>query len=303
VRARLSLALSIALATSVSPALAQSPGPSLDVARAQYGQGKYAEAADSFRLVLRALPQSQAAMAGLGESLVALHRPVDAVPYLQRAVMLDPSDRTAARALAHAFVDANDFSRAEDLLNEITTATPSDAEAWFLFGQLLYQGGYYGGAVGHLDRALQLAPNAPWTTRAEIYRAVGLQKLSAPGAEAALRQVSTKAGARHDPDLQLTFAELLYETGRASEALARIDESLASDPTLTIGYFWRARVLLQLGRTSEAASAAEQSIRLLPQLPFAHNLLMKIYLMQGRTREANEQAQWLRDFQRRLESR
>jgi tetratricopeptide (TPR) repeat protein len=299
VRGRLFL---LALAIS-SSAAAQPPSAPLEAARRQYDQGKYAEAAESFRDVLRALPQSQAAMAGLGESLVALNHPVDAVPYLQRAVSLDPSDRTATRELARAFVDVNDFSRAEDLLNRITETTPSDAAAWFLYGQLLYQGGYYGGAVAHLERALRLAPNAPWTTRAEVYRAVGLQKLSDPRAEAALREASTKAAARHDPDLQLTFAELLYETGRIDEALARIDESLASDPKLTIGYFWRARVLLQLGRIAEAASAAEQSIRLFPQLPIAHNLLMKIYLMQGRTREANEQAQWLREFQQRLESR
>ena len=70
-----------------------------------------------------------------------------------------------------------------------------------------------------------------------------------------------------------------------------------------MAYFWRAKMLLQLHRTDEAASAAEESIRLLPDLPVAHNLLVRIYQMQGRNTEAMQQAEWLRDYQRRIESR
>ncbi len=69
-----------------------------------------------------------------------------------------------------------------------------------------------------------------------------------------------------------------------------------------MAYFWRAKVLLQLHRTAEAAGAAEESIRLQPQLPEAHNLLVRIYQMQGRTKEAAQQAEWLRDYQRRTQS-
>ena len=68
-----------------------------------------------------------------------------------------------------------------------------------------------------------------------------------------------------------------------------------------MAHFWRARLLLQLHRPNEAAAAAEQSVRLLPNLPVAHNLLLRIYQMQGRTKEAAEQAEWLRDYQRRLQ--
>jgi len=296
----LTVALCLALVAIVS---AQSDAGAIAAARAKFDQAKYAEAEQAFRELLRTSPQSQPAMVGLGETLIALHRPGDAVAYLQRAINSDPSDAAAMRGLAHALVDLNDFSRAEGLLTRITETTPGDSEAWFLFGQLLYQSGYYGGANEHLEHALRLAPRARWAMRAEIYRAVCLQKLSAPDAEAALRRVSTKAAAQHDPDLELTIAELLYETGRNDEALARVDAALASDPSLVIGHFWRARILLRLGRLGDAAVAAEQSVRLLPQLPLGHNLLVRIYQMQGRAHDADEQAQWLRDFQQRLDSR
>ncbi len=109
--------------------------------------------------------------------------------------------------------------------------------------------------------------------------------------------------ARNDVDLQLAFVELLYETGRAEEALKQIDAVIAAAPATPMAHLWRARVLLQLHRTDEAARAAEESIRLLPELPPAHNLLLRIYQMQGRTKEAAEQAKWLRDYQQRTESR
>jgi predicted Zn-dependent protease len=102
--------------------------------------------------------------------------------------------------------------------------------------------------------------------------------------------------------LQVAFVELLYETGRAEEALKRVDGVIAADPNAPTAYFWRAKVLLELRRTDEAANAAEESIRLLPQFPEAHNLLLRIYQMQSRIKEAAQQAEWLRDYERHKES-
>jgi predicted Zn-dependent protease len=149
---------------------------------------------------------------------------------------------------------------------------------------------------------LHLAPQAAWATKAQIYRAICLEKLArTQEAEAAMQALSGNAAARDDVDLQLAFAELLYETGRAEEALKRIDKVIAAVPQAPMAYFWRAKVLLQLHRNDEAASAAEESVRLLPELPLAHNLLIRIYQMQGRTKEAAEQVQWLRNYERRKE--
>jgi len=85
--------------------------------------------------------------------------------------------------------------------------------------------------------------------------------------------------------------------------LQRIDALLAAAARAPMAYFWRAKVLLQLRRTEEAAIAAEESVRLQPDGPLAHNLLIKIYQLEGRTKEAEQEAAWLRDYQRRQESR
>jgi len=257
------------------------------------------------------------AVAAFRASLQLDHK-IPAQYYLARA-LADKHDFQSARQILQT-IPPNDpqYPSAQQLLATIEVSDRSDetrpksvtkqnggaTEALFRDGQLLYQNGNYGGALKQLEEALQLAPQAWWATKAQIYRAICLEKLSKPReAEAAMEALSASPAARNDVDLQLAFVELLYETGRPEEALKRVDQVIAAVPKAPMAYFWRAKVLLQLHRTDEAASAAEESIRLLPDLPVAHNLLIRIYQMQGRNTEAAQQAEWLRDYQRRIESR
>jgi tetratricopeptide (TPR) repeat protein len=194
------------------------------------------------------------------------------------------------------------YAPAEQLAAEIEAKDPvhaggADPQQQFLQAQVLVKGQYYGAALQALDQALRAEPSAEWATEARIYRAICLEKLSrAPEAEAAMQAL----GDNPDIDLQLAYVELLLDTGRADAALPRIDKVIAADPKTPMAHFWRAKVLLELHRPADAAAAAEESIRLQAELPEAHNLLIRIYQMQGRTKEAAQQAQWLRDYQRRV---
>jgi predicted CXXCH cytochrome family protein len=239
--------------------------------------------------------------------------------YLARA-LAEKGDSPAARQILEGIpLDDPQYTRAQQLLASLgaTDAVHSDsaptgarveenpdARASFLDGQLQYQNENYGVALTELEQALHLAPQAEWATKAQIYRAICLEKLArTQEAEAAMRALSTDPTARNDLDFEFAFAELLCETGRPQEALQRIDALLAAAARAPMAYFWRAKVLLQLRRTEEAAIAAEESVRLQPDGPLAHNLLIKIYQLEGRTKEAEQEAAWLRDYQRRQESR
>lgn len=238
--------------------------------------------------------------------------------YLGRS-LAEKGDYPSARQILNAIPrDDRQYDAAQRLLAEIAAKEPShgvtqpevgssgdagEAQAKFLNGQVLYQNEEYGAALKDLEQALQLAAQAEWATKAQIDRAICLEKLArTTEAEAEMRRLSEQPEARRDVDLQVAFVELLYETGRAEEALKRVDGVIAADPNAPRAYFWRAKVLLQLHRTDEAASAAEESIRLLPQFPEAHNLLLRIYQMQSRIKEAAQQAEWLRDYERHKES-
>ena len=119
----------------------------------------------------------------------------------------------------------------------------------------------------------------------------------------ALEKLSADSSARANVELQLALVELLYDTGRPEAALKRADDLIAAVADSPEAHLWRARVLLQLNRVDEAARAAEQAVKLQAESPAAHNLLVRIYQKQGRTKDAVQEAQWLRDYQRRIESR
>ncbi len=278
-------------------------------------------------------PQQQFAA---GKFFLLAGDPGEAVKGFRAALKLDPS-LPAQIYLAQALAAKGDSQSAEDILKEIPNGDPqydaaqrllaqielmstkaggsetapasgpaennSAAQTAFLEGQVMYQTKNYVNALPRLEQALQLDPRATWATQAQSYRAICLEKLGRVAeAEAAMRALAGNEPAARDVDLQLAFAELLYQTGRPEQALKQVDDLIAAVPKSATAYFWQAKLLLQLHRVDEAALAAEESVRLEPEAPAAHNLLIGIYQMQGRTKEAAEQAKWLRDYERRIES-
>jgi len=273
-----------------------------DDAQQQFAAGRFFflagdmdRAVAAFRASLK-LDPTLPAQSPLAQSLAKKGDFPSAREILQAIPRDDPQYASAQKLLAEVEVQNRSHG-------ETPPQSGADAKARYLEGQVQYRNEYYGAALQDFEQALDLAPQAAWATKARVYRAICLEKLARTDeAEAAMRALAAKPEAGHDLDLQLAMVELLYETGRAEEALKRIEDVIVADPKAPMAYFWRAKVLLHLHRTDEAASAAEESIRLLPQLPDAHNLLIRIYQMQGRTREAAQQAEWLRDYQRRMQS-
>jgi tetratricopeptide (TPR) repeat protein len=262
-------------------------------------EGEMDRAVDAFRASLR-LDRKIPAQYLLAQALANKGDPKEAQQVLEEIPPGDPLYSRAQQFLAT--LEAKDAAR-DDTPGK--AALPgSDPRALFLDGQLQFQNENYNGGLSELEQALRGAPDAEWATKAQIDRAICLEKLGrTQDAEAAMNALSGNPAARNDVDLQLSYAELLSDTGRANEAIQRVDSAIAAAPQAPMAQFWRAKVLLQLHRTDEAADAAERAERLMPDLPFAHNLLVKIYELQGRTKEAAQEAQWLRDYQRHTESR
>lgn len=266
-------------------------------------------------------PQQQFAA---GKFFLGLGELDSAVSALRTAMKLDPAI-PGQYYLALALARGGQLAEAQQILQQIPPNHPDyvparpllalveqqiaakngdrhPGEKQFFEAQVQFQGHSYSRALTLLNQALAAAPQAPWATKAKIYRAVSLAKLGqTQEAEPAMRAlVGTPAG-RRDVDLQLAYIELLYDTAQIDTALRRTDAFLAAAPDVPQAYLWQARLLLQLGRIDEAARAADESLRLQPALPGVHSLLMKIYQKQGRMQEAAKQAQWLRNYQRRNE--
>lgn len=261
--------------------------------------GNMARAAQAFRATLK------------------LDGTIPAQYYLGRT-LAEEGDYSGAREVLNGIPrEDRQYDAAQRLLGEIgiREAQPSAGtansgagdsaagEQQFLAGQTAYQSREYGGALKDLQEALQAAPQAGWAETARIYRAICLEKLGrASEAEEAMQALSGLEGAQENVDLQLAYAELLDDTGRPEEALKRVEALSGAVPKAPEAYFWRAKLLLELRRTDAAASAAEEAVRLRPEFVEGHNLLLKIYQKQGRAKEAAQEAEWLREHERRNES-
>jgi len=198
------------------------------------------------------------------------------------------------RGLAQRSIDAGRWSDAEQILQSLLASDPNDTEARFLKGTMLYRQGYFRAA----EPFLRGVTSGPIEREARAMRAVSLMKSDqVEEGEPEARRLLAERPPLNDIDLTLTLAEVLYERGDLTAALALVDEAAAFAPRHPIPPYWRARVQLQQKKIAEATKSAEDSVRLAPQLPFAHDLLSRLYRLQGRSAEAAREAEWLRQFE------
>ena len=114
-----------------------------------FREGKFAEAVTAYGRLVNADPSAADAMAGLGRSLLELHRTADAIQYLERAVRLKPDLVEARLALARAFVESGNLAPVMSLVEPVYERQPADPQTLHLMIEGFYGGGYY-------QRALQL---------------------------------------------------------------------------------------------------------------------------------------------------
>ena len=190
-------------------------------------------AAGQFEQAATLAPDSAQAEAGLGMSLLALDRPRDAVPILERALKLAPSDRMALRALGHAYQKQNDLFRGEPVLESLVREDPQDAESWFYLEVLLYDSNYYERALAAFHRALELRPADSQT---QIYTAGALAQMGRTAEAGNLyRSLTERQDAAAHPELWLGYAQFLFED-------QQLEPSLQSAPS--VGSLLKPTVLL-----------------------------------------------------------
>jgi Flp pilus assembly protein TadD len=257
----------------------------------EYQLGSFERAEKLFRTAVAVEPNLAAAQIGLGTSLLALDRSREAVPFLERAARLTPSDQMALRALGHAYQKENDFLKGERVLKALVLRNPKDAESWHYLGELLYDNNYYEPALLAFDNVLDLAPS---DARARIYKAGALAQLGrTEEARNLYRVLANEQATAASAELWLGYAQFLYEDQQPKPSLDAVNRALALSPESGKLLFWRARIYMSLKRTTEAEADARKAVELAPELPNAHNLLMKICRLRGLDADAEEQARWL----------
>ncbi len=283
---------SLALKPDFAPAL---------VARAllNYRQGKPAAALPDLELAAEREPGNARILDRLGQTYLALERPVDAARALRKAADVLPGDPTILLHLSHALTKTGQMEEAAAVMtrfrelgpNRSNLAHPSglvsflslspeeqyaryragvertvhnnpdNPQAQVQYLKVLLDDGRVEEAAGVCQQIVALAPAA--NLLAEAGNSLIRVRQYAIG-KTFLQQAVTLAGT--DGDLGLDLAIATWHTADAQTGIDQMDRIPAAQRTGDY-YLARAEMLDAAGRMEEAKAAAEQALKAVPRRP------------------------------------
>ena len=201
------------------------------------------------------------------------------IPYLQRALELDPAFGLAYVELAWAnFYLAND-KEAERLLNKALSLNnpPAEAYATQAFLAAAATGSASGVDLDILERAVAMSPNS---SDVLFMMAAGLSNQGRT--EEALLYFEKALGidplAHYD---RVTYALALHRLGRFADAEAQLLKVIEFDPDRAYGHLELGNLFWETGRLAEAVPLVRSAIALNPEALGYVGILGRIYLDLG----------------------
>lgn len=198
------------------------------------------------------------------------------------------SKREATLALAAQQLGNSQPERAYQALTRLLAADENDLDALHFAGVAKYQLGDYDVAMGHLDRAIELAP-----AYAEAHNSLGILHLEAGRAD--LAADCFRQAVAHRPDYANAYTNLgnaLRQADELEEAVDAYLHALTRDPAATQPAYRLAATLISLGRADDALGAIEACLSI---DPWCQNALASKGIALQMT-GALEEAQALHDF-------
>jgi Flp pilus assembly protein TadD len=169
------------------------------------------------------------------------------------------------RAAGALRLRAGDVAGALGELRVAVQTSPSDAEAWALLGNALFEAQRYEEAEKSYRSALELDRGSRPIRRSLAQLAVRRGRL--PEAERLLRELVAEAP--RDPELQLALGTLLASRGDLGEAKAAFGQALAAAPRQAAALYNLGRAHLRTGDLAGAQAAFERLDRVKPEAPYA----------------------------------
>lgn len=113
----------------------------------------YAGSQTCYRKALQAEPGLTLAHYEIGESLIHLDRPAEAIPELRQELQSDPQNPNVTTALAFALLQTSQKDEARQILQNTVEKHPEHAEAQYELGKLLLEQGDLQAGITHLEQS------------------------------------------------------------------------------------------------------------------------------------------------------
>ncbi|HEV8375065.1 MAG TPA: tetratricopeptide repeat protein [Candidatus Polarisedimenticolia bacterium] len=292
----------------------------VDQGVAEYRQGKYLEAAASFKQARDLVPADPRVSTFLGTALLHAKRYTPAQEEFHRILTLHPEAIDPRLGLARIYIRLGDYPSAIPLFQEVLSKDPNNAQALYNLGLLRYRTADYAGARELLERLLTLKADLPEahytlaltcarqgddaTAEKELQRAVALAPENSQ-AHFQLASLYVRKGRKEEAEREQKIFERLWDRqasdraaeGRARELLRKEDYAgalkeynrlLEINPQSGRFQLWKGLCFLKLGRKEEALPALERAVALDPRLPDAQFQLAILYQERGEARKSEE---------------
>ncbi|HUY33777.1 MAG TPA: tetratricopeptide repeat protein [Pirellulales bacterium] len=171
-----------------------------------------------------------------------------------------------------------DFARAEQAYRQFLAVEPSNAEVWYLLGQVGQAQGRLDEALASYQQAVAIKPDFAAAHNSLGIAHVGRRRLDDAAA-------AFERAARTSPDFahaHNNLGNVRKEQGRLDEALACYQHAVRLKPDFAEAHNNLGNLLLERGRLDEAATCCRQALALKPDLADAHNNLGAALAAQGK---------------------
>jgi len=264
----------------------QAPNPSLlEVeGRAQQALGNYEAALVAFEKLREAVPDRPEGYLHVGETLLAMNRPAEAIKPLEEARARSDSPKEAEIYLAQALLQAGEGERAGKLIAGLEEKYPEESDVAILRGNhALSVEQDQAAAVAAFERALELEPSEKRLMNLVQLR-TGLGQV-----EPAMARLE-EWRANHEPSVRVdsTLAELKLASGEldaARDLYASLVERAPDNAAFQNNLAW---VLGEQGALDQALTHARMAVALAPEDPGVRDTLGVILLKRGEIEEARE---------------
>jgi tetratricopeptide (TPR) repeat protein len=183
---------------------------------------------------------------------------------------------------AGAIARNGDQATARRLLERAVEVAPNDVSVIFQLGTLLVAQGDRTGAVWHLRRCTELAPDFSdgWANLSALQALLGDTAAAERTLADGLRQCP------QSPGLHLQYARNLQQAGRLGEAVAEFQTSIRLRPNEPEAYLELGQLYIRQGRNAEGLAEMERALVAEPANPMALGVLAFNAIMSGNEEEA-----------------
>jgi len=173
---------------------------------------------------------------------------------------------------------AGDFARAEQAYRQFLAVDPSNAEVWYLLGQVGQSQGKLDEALASFQQAVAIRPDF-----APAYNSLGIAHVGRRRLDEAAACFERAAKAKPDfAHAHNNLGNVRKEQGRLDEALACYQQAVRLKPDFAEAHNNLGNLLLAKGRLDEAATYCRQALALKSDLADAHNNLGAVLAAQGK---------------------